>query len=86
MKEQTQIFLYSCFVLLFGALGFLVAVLLNIVLLYNDSNSSETYRILIRNYLFSGPSIPYYLVIVALFVVFGIFVIYRWKRVYSNSV
>ena len=86
MKEQTEkIFLYSCFVLFFGVLGFVVAVLLNVVLLYNDSTSSETYRIFIRNYLFSDPSIRNFLLVAAFFAVFGIFVIYRWKRIYSEA-
>jgi hypothetical protein len=87
MKEQTlKIFLYSCFVLLFSALGFLVGVLLNVVSLYSDSNSSETYRFLIRTYLFAAPSIPNYLLIAALFAVFGILVIYKWKREYSHTI
>jgi hypothetical protein len=86
MKEQTlKISLYSCFVLLFGVLGFLVGVLLNVVSLYSDSNSSETYRFLIRTYLFAVSSIPNYLLIATLFAVFGMLVIYKWKREYANT-
>jgi hypothetical protein len=86
MKEQTlKISLYSCFVLLFGVLGFLVGVLLNAVSLYSDSNSSETYRFLIRTYLFAATSIPNYLLIATLFAVSGILVIYKWKREYAHT-
>ena len=72
--------LVSFFVLLFGALGFLVAVLVNAIFLYSESPSLAAYEYFVRTKLFTVTSVTYHLLTAALFAGLALSIVYRWKR------
>jgi ABC-type uncharacterized transport system permease subunit len=71
--------LVSLFVFLFGALGFLVDVLVNAMFLYNEASSLRVYEYLVRTRLFTVTSVTYHLLTAALFAFLALSIVYRWK-------
>jgi protein-S-isoprenylcysteine O-methyltransferase Ste14 len=72
--------LCSFFVFLFGVIGFLVAIILNALTLYNEASSSDMYETLVQTEIFSITNIPIYLLISVLFAGLGILIVYGWKH------
>jgi len=72
--------LISFFVFLSSALGFLVAVVLNAMFLYNESSSLTAYEYLIRTKLFTLTAVSYYILTAALFAGLALSIVYRWKH------
>ena len=86
MNEETlkTLSLCSFFVFLFGALGFLVAIILNALIFYIEAPSSDIYETLVQTEILAITYIPYYLLTSALFAGLGLFIIYRWKHPHST--
>ena len=82
MNAETlkTISLYAFFVFLFGAIGFIVAIILNALTLYNEASSSDMYETLVQTEIFSITNIPIYLLISALFAGIGLIIVYGWKH------
>lgn len=76
--------LCSFFVFLFGALGFLVAFILNAVTFYIEAPTNEMYQTLVETQIFSITYIPYYLLTSALFAGLGLLIVYRWTHSHST--
>jgi len=86
MNEETlkTLSLCSFFVFLFGALGFLVAIILNAVIFYSEAPSSNIYETLVQTEILAITYIPYYLLISVLFAGLGLFIAYRWAHPYPT--
>jgi hypothetical protein len=74
----------SLFVFLFGALGFLVAIILNALTIYIRASSNDMYETLVQIEILATKSIPYYLLTALLFVVLGLFLVYSLKQADST--
>ena len=80
MRKLSKHFL--CF--LFGALGFLVAIILNVAIFHAKTNSVETYVFLMHTEILAIKYIPYYLLASVLFAGLGLFIVYSWRRPHST--
>jgi hypothetical protein len=74
----------SLFVFLFGALGFLVAIILNALTIYIRASSNDMYETLVQTEILATKSIPYYLLAAVLFVILGLFLVYSLKQADST--
>jgi hypothetical protein len=85
MNLETLKTLYLCsfFVFLFGALGFIVAINLDALMLYIEAPTSDIYETLIQTELFSINSISIYLLISVSFPGLGL-IIYWLKNPHST--
>ena len=79
-ETRKTFFLGSFFVFLFGALGFLIAIILNAIKFYIEAPTNNAYLILVETRIFSNIYSPYYLLASALFAGLGIFTIYVMKE------
>ena len=70
----------SFFIFLFGALGFLVAIILNASIFYIETPSSELYVALVQSEILAATYFPYYLLTSILFAGLGIVVIYMMRE------
>jgi hypothetical protein len=70
----------SFFVFLFGALGFLVAVILNALTFYVEAPSNDLYVALVRSEILAVKYAPFYLLTAVLFAGLGIVIVYLWKN------
>ncbi len=86
MNEETlkTLSLCSFFVFLFGALGFLVAIILNAVIFYSEAPSSKIYETLVQTEILAITYIPYYLLTSVLFAGLGLFIVYMWAHPHST--
>jgi hypothetical protein len=73
----------SLFVFLFGALGFVVGIILNALTFYIETSSNQMYTFLVESKIFAITSIPYYLLAAVLFAGLGVFIVYMWNRTAS---
>ena len=73
MRKLSKHFL--CF--LFGALGFLVAIILNAAIFYAKTDSVDTYVLLVRTEILAIKYIPYYFLVAVLFAGLGLFILFR---------
>ena len=82
MNEETLKTLYLCsfFVFLFGVLGFLIAIILNVVSFYIEAASTKAYSTMIQTKLFASTATPYYLLTAVLFAGIGLLIIHIWKQ------
>jgi len=80
MESLKTLSLCSFFVFLFGALGFLVSIILNALIFYIKTPSVDTYEILVHNEILAIKYIPYYLLISVLFAGLGLFIVYMWRH------
>lgn len=70
--------LCSIFVFFFGISGFIVASLVNAATVYVNSPSVEMYYNWVKNQMFSGTYLPYYILAGILFAGVGLVFIYLW--------
>jgi hypothetical protein len=74
----------SLFVFLFGALGFVVGIILNAITFYVETTTNQTYTFLVKSKIFAATYIPYYLLTAVLFAGLGVFIVYMWNRTTST--
>jgi hypothetical protein len=74
----------SFFVFLFGALGFVVGIIMNALMFYVETSSNQMYAFLVESKIFASIYIPYYLLAAVLFAGLGIFIVYMWNRTAST--
>lgn len=82
MNEETlkTLSLQSFFVFLFGAIGFLVAIILNVTIFYAKTDSVDMYVFLVHTQIFAIKYIPYYLLVSVLFAGLKLLIVYMWRH------
>lgn len=68
------------FVMLFGALGFLVASIVNVAKVYIEISVVEVYYTWVETQIFAPKYFPYYALTGGLFACVGLILIYMWSR------
>jgi len=82
MNEETPKTLSLCsfFVFLFGALGFLGAIILNAAIFYIEAPTIKMYESLVETEILTIKYIPYYLLVSVLFAGLGLLILYVWRH------